>query len=407
VVYIIKENRTYDQVLGDVKEGNGAADLCTFGELVTPNQHKLVHDFVLLDNTFCSSILSADGHNWTDSAIAMDYVERGFAGWPRSYPSGGEGDKNRDAMAYSPAGFIWNDALSHGGTVINFGEFTTAHEKRWKNPSRKGKIGFAETWKDFNSGANEIQYGCEPDLEAMRPFIVPDYSGWDLELPDVWRASFINQKLKEYEQAGSLPNLVLIDLPNDHTSGTAAGKPTPAAQVADNDLAVGRIIDALSHSSFWKDTCVLIIEDDPQNGWDHVSGYRTTAYAVSPYTKRHTVVSTQYNHTSMVRTIELILGLPPMNQMDATATPMFDCFTSTPDFTPYDAVPNQVPLDTMNPSPKKIANAQQRKDAYVSARLPLSKADQCPTDLLNRILWHSTMGTKPYPEWAVKVVDDD
>jgi hypothetical protein len=177
--------------------------------------------------------------------------------------------------------------------------------------------------------------------------------------------------------------------------------------VADNDLAVGRVIDALSHSIFWKDTCVMIIEDDPQDGWDHVSGYRTTAYVASAYTKRRTVVSTQYNQTSLLRTIELILGLPPMNQMDATATPMFDCFTGTPDFTPFDAVPSLVPLDTLNPPPKRIANAQQRKDAYVSARLPLIKADQCPADVLNRILWRSAMGTKPYPEWAVKVVDDD
>jgi hypothetical protein len=184
--------------------------------------------------------------------------------------------------------------------------------------------------------------------------------------------------------------------------------PTPAAQVADNDLAVGKIVEALSRSKFWKDTCVFIIEDDPQSGWDHVSGYRTTAYVVSPYTKRKVVISTQYNQTSLLRTMELILGLPPMNQMDATATPMFDCFTSTPDFTPFAAVPNQVPLDEMNREPRKISDSTLRKDAYASAKLPLEKPDQCPEDLLNRILWRAAKGSQtPYPEWAVKLADED
>ena len=178
--------------------------------------------------------------------------------------------------------------------------------------------------------------------------------------------------------------------------------------MADNDLAFGQIVEALSHSRFWPETCILAIEDDPQSGWDHVSGYRTTAYVISPYTKRGTVVSTQYNQTSLLRTMELILGLPPMNQMDATATPMSDCFTNQPDFTPYVAVTNNVPLDQMNPEPKKISDAVLRKDAYVSARLPLEKADQCPEDVLNRILWHAMKGPKaPYPAWATPGRDND
>ena len=406
VIYIIKENRTYDQVLGDVKAGNGAEGLCNFGARVTPNLHKLVHDFVLLDNTYCSSILSADGHNWTDSGIATDYLEREFAGWPRSYPCGGDGKSGLDALAYSPAGFIWDDALAHGKTVINFGEFTSAHMKRWLDPARKTKIGFAETWKDFTSGANEIEYGCDPDIEAMRPFVVTNFIGWDLDVPDVWRAAFFSRKLQEFESNGELPNLILLYLPNDHTSGTATGRPTPAAQVADNDLAVGRVVEAVSRSKFWRDTCIFAVEDDPQNGWDHVSGYRTTAYVASAYTKRNTVVSTQYNQTSLLRTMELMLGLPPMNQMDATATPMFDCFTNTPDFSAFAAVPNIVPLDETNPPPKKITNAERQRDAYVSARLPLDQPDRCSEDVLNHILWHATMST-PYPAWAVKLVDDD
>jgi DNA-binding beta-propeller fold protein YncE len=404
VIYIIKENRTYDQILGDVTEGNGDASLCNFGERVTPNEHKFVSEFTLLDNTYCCGILSADGHQWSDTGMATDYVEREFAGWPRSYPAGGFGLGGSDALAYSPAGFIWNDALEHGKTVADFGEFTT-DTKRWKDPARKDKITFLDTYRDFTGGSNAIAYASEPDIEALRPVIMTNTIGWDLDVPDVWRAAQFIKSLKNFEVSNNFPNLVIVWLPNDHTSGTKFGSPTPSAQVADNDLAFGQIVEAVSHSKFWTNTCIFGIEDDPQNGWDHVSGYRTSAYVISPFNKRHATVSTQYNTTSLLRTMELILGLPPMNQMDATATPMFDCFTNTPDFAAYDAVTNNVPLDEMNP--KRHDDAQARQDAYVSARLPLAKPDQCPEDVLNRILWRATMGNKPYPEWAVKFVDDD
>jgi YVTN family beta-propeller protein len=410
VVYIIKENRTYDQVLGDVKEGNGNADLCVFGERVTPNQHQLVRDFTLLDNTYCCGILSADGHQWADAAFATDYVEREFAGWPRSYPAGGAGLDTKDALAYSPAGFIWNNALAHGKTVRDFGEFTTP-TRRWKDPARKGKPGFLDCYRDFINGSNAIDYSCEPDIESLRPYIVTNTVGWDLHVPDVFRAAQFIKELKKFEAADNFPNLVIVWLPNDHTSGTKLGSPTPAAQVADNDLAFGQVVEAVSRSKFWTNTCIFAIEDDPQNGWDHVSGYRTTAYVVSAYTKRGAVVKTQYNQTSLLRTIELMLGLPPMNQMDATATPMFDCFIppgGTPDFTPFTALTNNVPLDEMNPWPKLISDPRLRKDAQVSARLPLDKEDQCSEDLFNRILWRAAKGSQtPYPAWAVKVADDD
>jgi hypothetical protein len=229
-----------------------------------------------------------------------------------------------------------------------------------------------------------------------------------MEVPDVFRAAQFLKELKECERTGDFPNLVLICLPNDHTSGTKAGMPTPAAHMADNDLAFGQIVEGLSRSRFWPQTCILAIEDDPQNGWDHVSGYRTIAYVVSPYTKRRAVVSTQYNQTSLLRTIELILGLPPMNQMDATATPMTDCFTDQPDFTPYVAEPNTIPLDRMNPAPQKVADPLLRRQAYASARLPLERMDQCPEDLLNRILWHAMRGSQaPYPAWAISVREED
>ena len=410
VIYIIKENRTYDQVLGDVKEGNGNADLCTFGRRVTPNQHKLVRDFVLLDNTYCCGILSADGHQWTDTGFATDYLEREFAGWPRSYPSGGDGENSRDALVYSPAGFIWNNALAHGKTLRDYGEFATA-VARWKNSARKDKPRFPDFYQAFLNGTNDPAIGCEPDIESLRPYLVTNTVGWDLDVPDVFRAAQFIKELKQFEAASNFPNFVIIWLPNDHTSGVKFGAPTPAAQVADNDLAFGQVVEAVSHSRFWTNTCLFAIEDDPQSGWDHVSGYRTTAYVVSAYTKRGAVVGTQYNQTSVLRTMELMLGLPPMNQMDATATPMFDCFIppgAGPDFTPFDAVTNNVPLDEMNLPLKLISDPLLRKDAQVSARLPLDKEDQCPEDLFNHILWRAAKGSQtPYPDWAVKMVEDN
>ncbi len=406
VVYIIKENRTYDQVFGDIKAGNGDPELCTFGEAITPNQHKMVRQFVLLDNTYCSGILSADGHQWADTAMATDYMEKSFAGFPRSYPDGME-DSDIDALVYSPGGFIWDNALAHGKTLRDYGEFAITR-KSWRDKSRRGEPKFLDHYREFVEGTDTISMHSDPGVESLRPYLVTNTVGWDMDVPDVFRAAQFIKELKQFEASGVFPNLVIICLPDDHTSGTSAGSPTPAAQVADNDLAFGQILEALSHSSFWKETCVFAIEDDPQAGWDHVSGYRTTAYVLSPYTKRGAVVSTQYNQTSLLRTIELILGLPPMNQLDATATPMSDCFTESPDFTPFVAVPNTVPLDQMNPEPKKISDPLLRKDAYASARLSLQKPDQCPEDLLNRILWRAMKGTQaPYPAWAVQRVDDD
>ena len=389
-----------------MKEGNGAPSLCIFGERVSPNHHKLARDFVLLDNTYCSGILSADGHQWTGSAFATDYMEKSFAGFPRSYPDGME-DKDIDALAYSPAGFIWDNALAHGKTLRDYGEFAIT-DKSWKDKTRKGKPDWFHHYREFINGTDTINLSSHPGIESLRPHLVTNTVGWDMDVSDVFRAAQFIKDLRQFEQAGHFPNLTLICLPDDHTSGTKAGSPTPAAQVADNDLALGQIIEAVSYSRFWPRTCIFVIEDDPQNGWDHMSGYRTVAFVASPYTKRGAVVSTQYNHTSVLRTMELILGLPPMNQMDATATPMFDCFTTTINLTPYTALTNNIPLDQMNAEPKKISDPLLRKQAYASARLPLAQADQCPEDQLNRILWHAMKGpAAPYPAWAVKLSDDD
>jgi len=406
VVYFIKENRTYDQVLGDLKEGNGHPELCIFGEKVTPNQHKMVREFVLLDNLYCCGILSADGHQWADSAFATDYLEKQFADFPRCYPDMQEAD-GFDAMAYSPCGFIWDNALRHGLSVRDYGEATVT-VTAWKDPTNHTKLGFLDHYGDFMNQAGRITYSNYTWVRALQTNLMRNTVGWDTSVPDVFRAAQFLSEFRQFEARGEMPHLILIFLPNDHTSGTGRGKPTPAAQVADNDLAFGRIVEAISHSRFWKDTCMFAIEDDPQSGWDHVSGYRTTGYVISPYTRRRAVVSLNYNQTSILRTIELMLGLPPMNQMDATATPMTACFSDQPDFTPFDSVTNNIPLDQMNPRFADIKDRRQLRDAVVSSRLPLDQPDRCPEAVLNQILWRAQMGfDKPYPQWAVTAADKD
>ncbi len=406
VIYLIKENRTYDQILGDVTEANGDARLCTFGERITPNQHKFVRDFVLMDNFYCCGILSADGHEWADTALATDYMEKSFADFQRSYPDLQDPD-DFDAVAYSPCGFIWDNALAHGKTFRDYGEGTVA-VKSWKDPGNTNTITFLDSYRDFTNHSGLIVYSNSPGLDSLARYMKTDTVGWEMSIPDVYRADQFIKELKEFEAAGDMPNLIVMDLPNDHTSGTDPGMPTPAAQVADNDLAFGQIVEAISHSPFWKDTCIFACEDDPQSGWDHVSGYRTTAYVISAYTKRREIISVNYNQTSIVRTMELMLGLPPMNQMDATANPLTACFNDAPDFKPFDSVSNNIPLDQMNPGLAEIKDRRQLRDAVVSSHLPLEKADQCPDDVLNRILWRAQMGFEnPYPQWAATVVDKD
>jgi len=409
VVYIIKENRTYDQVLGDIPQGNGDARLCVFGRHVTPNQHRIVEQFALLDNAYCSGILSADGHQWSTTAFATDYMEKSFAGFPRSYPDG-MGLDEMDALAYAPSGFIWDNALKHHVSIWNFGEFAMP-VVGWKDSSRKGEPVWQDFWAEFQRGDGKVSIGSQPSVESMRPFTPTNYVGWEMSVPDVWRARYITNQLAKWESKGEMPQMVLICLPDDHTSGTSAGSPTPAACVADNDLAFGQILEALSHSRFWKDMAVFGIEDDPQAGWDHVSGYRTTMYLAGPYVRRHAVVGTQYNTTSIIRTMEQILGMHPMNQFDASALPMTDCFTDVADLTSFSAVANEVPLDQMNPARHAIADPTLRRDAQLSDRMDFRHPDRAPEDSLNRILWHSMKGVRePYPEWAITVTgasDDD
>ncbi|MCC7399430.1 MAG: bifunctional YncE family protein/alkaline phosphatase family protein [Planctomycetes bacterium] len=405
VVYVIKENRTYDQVLGDMAEGNGDARLCTFGEQITPNQHALARQFVLLDNTYCCGILSADGHQWTTSAFGTDYLEKSFAGWPRSYPDG-MGEDEDDALSYSPAGFLWDRAIARGLTLRNYGEFC-GPAVRWRD-GRRGEPDFAACYRAWQTGSDDVVFASQAMVPSLEPYTATGYVGWNMSVPDQFRADFILRELSQFEQKGEFPALTLICLPQDHTSGTSKNCPTPAACVADNDLAFGRIVEALSRSRFWPQMVVFGIEDDPQAGWDHVSGYRTTCYVASPFARRGVTVSTQYNTTSVLRTIEHMLGLPPMNVFDASASPMRDCFTEDADLTPFTALPSNVPLEAMNPLADAITDPQLREDALASAAMNFVQVDRAPEDALNRILWRAMRGTKePYPQWAITVGADD
>jgi hypothetical protein len=277
----------------------------------------------------------------------------------------------------------------------------------WRDQSKRGEPTFREIYSDWNNNAGDIVFKYLPSIPTLGPVSPGDFPGWDMSIPDQSRADFFLRELEELEKKGEYPALTILCLFNDHTAGADPGMPTPRACVADNDLALGRVIEGLSRSKFWKEMAVFVIEDDPQAGWDHVSGYRTVVLCAGPYVKRGAVVSTQYNTTSLLRTIEQILGLPPMNQFDASATPMFDCFTDTPNATAYEAEPANVPLDEMNDDPEAINDPVLRQDALTSAQINFRQLDKAPEDVLNRILWRAMRGTAdPYPEWAITAVVD-
>ncbi|MBE7559946.1 bifunctional YncE family protein/alkaline phosphatase family protein [bacterium] len=388
VVYIIKENRTYDQVLGDMPEGNGDPSLVHFGEEVTPNHHALARQFTLFDNFYCSGILSADGHQWTNEAYVTSYLERSFGGWVRSYPYPGG-----DALAYAGSGFLWDNALAHGLSFRTYGEFVFA-------TIRPRNATFLDCYRDFIDGTGRISITGRASVASLEPYTCTTTIGFPSIVPDVYRANEFIKELAEFEKNGRFPNLCMMLLPNDHTAGTRPGYPTPRAAVADNDLALGRVVEAISKSRYWKETCIFVVQDDPQAGVDHVDGHRTVAFVISPYTKRKFVDSTHYTQTGMVKTIELILGLPPMNQFDLSATAMRNCFTDQADYTPYTALPNNIPLDQMNPGLSQL-DGPQRYWAEKSLELPLDDVDLADEDTLNRILWHSVKGYDvPYPRLA-------
>ncbi|HLJ94227.1 MAG TPA: alkaline phosphatase family protein, partial [Gemmataceae bacterium] len=386
VLYIIKENRTYDQVLGDLKEGNGDPRLLLFGEAVTPNHHALAREFTLFDNFYCSGVLSADGHSWVNEAYVTDYLERAFGGFTRSYP-----DDGSDPLAYPSSGFLWDNALAHHKTFRNYGEFVN------KEFAPKGTT-WTDAYKDYVNGTNHVKLNVKANLPSLEPYTHPRYPWFPLLVPDVYRAKLFTDDLQAFQRRGELPNLIYLTLPCNHTEGTNPGWPTPRAMVADNDLSLGKIVEAVTQSPFWPHTCIFVVEDDPQDGFDHVDAHRTVALVISPYTRRHFVDHTNYNQTGMVKTIELLLGLPPMNQLDLSATAMRNCFQAEPDLTPYRCRPNTIALDEMNPPLQKL-RGQALHWAKKSLALNFEEGDKADEDTLNRILWHTMRGDDAaYPE---------
>lgn len=359
-LYIIKENRTYDQVFGDIPKGNGDPSLCLFPEKVTPNHHAIVNEFTLLDNFYVESEVSADGHEWSMAAYATDFVEKS---WPLLYRGSREGklkypSEGAFPIAWPSSGYIWDRCKEAGVSYRSYGEFIAEPPK---------------------GGGKRV---------ARVPTLVdhfdPEYHGYDLNYPDVKRAARFIEELKRFEKEGDMPRFVVLRLPNDHTHGTVAGKPTPTAMVADNDLALGQVIEALSQTRFWKETAVFVIEDDAQNGSDHVDAHRTVAMVIGPHVKRGHVDSNMYSTASMLRTMELILGLKPMTQFDAAALPMYDSFTEKADTTPYRHRPASVDLSATN-----------GKDAWgakLSLSFDFSKEDAADDLLLNEVVWRSVRG---------------
>lgn len=378
VVYIIKENRTYDQLFGDLEQGNGDPSLVLYGEGVSDNHRKMAREFVLLDNFYASGGNSGDGHQWVTQAN-----ETSYALWPayqgRSYPYDGT-----DPIAYSKAGFIWDAAVAKGKTVAVYGEFAPRQQvpvaerqklfERWKQGEK-----FSNVWK------------ARSDIPGLQQVLVPDFPTYSTSIPDVIRADIFLEDLAEWERRGQMPHLTILQLPSDHTFGTQPEVSTPKAMVADNDLALGKVVEGLTRSPFWRKMAIFVVEDDAQNGVDHVDGHRTVALAVSPYVRRGSVDSTFYAHQSMLKTIELILGLEPLTIFDLIANDMRSSFSDTPDFTPYTAVEPTQDLFERNPDARVLAGPA-KKAALASARMRWDVPDAVPSEELNRILWHDAKG---------------
>jgi YVTN family beta-propeller protein len=384
VVFIIKENRTYDQVLGDIAKGNGDASLTMFGKNVTPNQHKLAEEFVLFDNFYATGGNSADGHQWLTQANETDYVLwPGYAG--RSYPFDGT-----DPIAYSKNGFLWDYALARGKSVRIYGEYSGLQ----REPASRRHTYLAE-WRDGTDFTH--QWTTKAPIAALNKLIAPSYPAYTTTIPDVIRAQIFLADLKRMNAENSMPNLMLVQLPSNHTNGTNPAVSTPQAMVADNDYALGQIVEGLTKSKFWPKMAIFIVEDDAQNGVDHVDGHRTVALAVSPYIRRGQVDSTFYSTQSMVKTIELILGLPSMSLFDLIAEDMRAAFTPQPTAAPYTAIPPITSLYDENP-PTQALRGDPRQAAIQSSKMHFEIPDAAPTERLNRILWHTVMGWNvPYP----------
>ncbi len=392
VIYVVKENRTYDQVLGDLPRGDGDSALVQYGRDVTPNQHALAEQYVTFDRFFASGGNSADGHQWLTQANETEYTL-----WPlysgRSYPYDGT-----DPLAYSSGGFIWDAAASRGRSVEDFGEF--AHELSDSGAASRQR--FMDQYRAASGGGSTPLpvFDSHADIPSLDRVLVRDFPTWTLGVPDVVRAEIFIAHLHRWEAGDSMPNLVLLQLPSNHTAGTTPGWCTPKACVADNDLALGQVVEAVSHSRFWSSTAILVVEDDAQNGVDHVDGHRSVLLAVSPYSRRGMVDSTFYNHPSVLKTIELMLGLPALSMFDLVASDLGHAFIGpgqAPDLAPFTAIQPRQSIYEVNPRTTGLRGAQ-RAGAVASSHMRFDIPDAAPSDALNRILWHDARGWKtPFP----------
>jgi len=390
VFYVIRENRTYDQILGDMEKGNGDPTLTLFGEDVTPNAHALAREFVLLDSFYVDAEVSYSGHAFSTAAYATDFVNKV---WPMNY--GGRGGKYlsegggtmRNAYGNITApehGYIWDACQRAGVSVRSYGEFATRDSRRLSQAAEANRAGG--------------QGPAEATVPGLAGLVSPDYPPWDLSLPDNRRVEVWLKELAGFEANGKLPALSIIRLGNDHTAGTRPGYPTPTAMIAENDLALGRVVEAISKSRYWKESAVFVLEDDAQNGPDHVDAHRSVAFVASPYARRGAVDSTLYTTSGMLRTMELILGLPPMSQYDAAAAPMYGSFQPTPVLTPFTHRDARVGLDEKNDAGAPGAAASMAMD--------LDEPDRAPDLELNEIIWRAVKGpaaTMPPPVRAAFV----
>jgi hypothetical protein len=396
VFFIVKENRTYDQVLGDLPQGNGDPKLVMYGRDISPNHHALAEKYVLLDNFYTGGAISFDGHQWLMQAFVSDYVERAFAASPRGYAW-----NMADALTVSPFGMFWQSATKPLDVRI-YGEFCLP--AKWDAARQKAvditesqELSWTSYWSLYKEAKWQTAVGSISGVPALQPYMDARYPDDSVNIPDQIRAEELLRELTEFEKTGKLPNLLVITLNNDHTNGTKPGSPMPRAMVADDDLALGRIVEAVSKSRFWAKSLILAVEDDAQDGFDHVDGHRTVALAIGPMIRRAVVDSNHYNQTSLVRTITEIFGIPQRTQFLANARAMHSIFTNERDLSTYQTLTPKIVLDEMNP-PLKALSGRPLWAARQSLAMNWAKPDDINQAVLNRILWWDSKGyDKPYP----------